>query len=248
MAAQRKLAIMARQASESLRRGWRDLQAATSGTVRAAVDPSRGVILSIYVDRPGMWERVEKGEKVGYVIIAVGVLGAAVAVWQFFYLFVVRVRVRRQLRDLDRLKDDNPLGRVLLAFKGDPSSIEEDAEIAELRITEAVLRETPRLERFQAFLRLAVAAGPLLGLIGCVIGMIITFQSVTEAGSSDPKLMANGISQAMVATVLGIGIAVPLLFANALLVSLSRYVLQILDEQTTGILAETLERRKNLAA
>ena len=92
----------------------------------------------------------------------------------------------------------------------------------ELRISEAVLREVPRLERFQAFLRLAVAAGPLLGLIGTVIGMIITFQSITESGSSDPRLMANGIGQAMIATVLGLGIAIPLLFINACLASMSR--------------------------
>jgi len=105
-----------------------------------------------------------------------------------------------------------------------------------------VRREVPRLERFQSFLRLAVAAGPLLGLIGTVIGMIITFQSITESGSSDPRLMANGIGQAMIATVLGLGIAVPLLFINAGLASMSRYVVQVLDEQSTGLLAERLER------
>ncbi len=125
--------------------------------------------------------------------------------------------VSRQLKHLDRPTANNPLGRVLLAFKGDKGKIEEDADVAELRITEAVLREVPKLERFQAFLRLCVAAGPLLGLIGTVVGMILTFQSITESGSSDPKLMATGIGQAMIATVLGLGIAIPLLFAGALL-------------------------------
>jgi biopolymer transport protein ExbB len=104
-----------------------------------------------------------------------------------------------------------------------------------------VLREVPRLERFQSFLRLAVAAGPLLGLIGTVVGMIITFQSITESGSSDPRLMATGISQAMIATVLGLGIAIPLLFANAWLSSMSRSIVQVLDEQSTGLLAEVME-------
>jgi biopolymer transport protein ExbB len=102
----------------------------------------------------------------------------------------------------------------------------------------------PRLERFQAFLRLCVAAGPLLGLIGTVVGMIFTFQSITESGSSDPKLMATGIGQAMIATVLGLGIAIPLLFAGALLTSLSKSVVQILDEQSAGILAENLEKQR----
>ena len=149
-----------------------------------------------------------------------------------------------QLKNLERPTANNPLGRVLLAFKGDKAKIEEDSDGAELRITEAVLREVPKLERFQAFLRLCVAAGPLLGLIGTVVGMIITFQSITESGSSDPRLMAHGISAAMIATVLGLGIAIPLLFANAGLASMSRTMVQILDEQSTGMLAESLERAK----
>jgi biopolymer transport protein ExbB len=129
----------------------------------------------------------------------------------------------------------------LATFKGELEGKEQDPEVIELRISEAVLKEVPKLERFQSFLRLAVAAGPLLGLIGTVIGMIITFQSITESGSSDPKLMAAGISQAMIATVLGLGIAIPLLFANAWLVSISKSIIQILDEQSTGLLAERLE-------
>ena len=133
---------------------------------------------------------------------------------------------------------------MLTAVRTDPDTIEEDAEVVELRVSEAVLREVPKLERFQSFLRLAVAAGPLLGLVGTVIGMIITFQSITESGSSDPRLMANGIGQAMIATVLGLGIAVPLLFINAGLASMSRHVVQILDEQSTGLLAESLERAR----
>ena len=116
----------------------------------------------------------------------------------------------------------------------------------ELRISEAVLKEVPKVERFQAFLRLAVAAGPLLGLVGTVVGMIITFQSITESGSSDPKLMAHGIGAAMMATVLGLGIAIPLLFINAGLATMSRGVVQVLDEQSNGLLAEHIERKAGL--
>ena len=93
-------------------------------------------------------------------------------------------------------------------------------------------------------LRLGVAAGPLLGLIGTVVGMIITFQSITESGSSDPKLIATGIGQAMIATVLGLGIAIPLLFANAVLASLSKGIAQTLDEQAVGMLAESIEKQR----
>jgi biopolymer transport protein ExbB len=239
-----KLGVLSRQPPGDLTRLARELQEARSGHVEAAVDPSRGVLLSMIVQRPSVLERIQKGEAVGYVIIAVGLIGAGLALYQGLYLLRTSRAVRRQLAQLDRPSRDNPLGRVLTSVQVDADSIEESAEVVELRVSEAVLREVPKLERFQSFLRLAVAAGPLLGLVGTVIGMIITFQSITESGSSDPRLMANGIGQAMIATVLGLGIAVPLLFVNAGLASMSRHVVQILDEQSTGLLATSLERAR----
>jgi biopolymer transport protein ExbB len=224
-----------------------EFEDAESGYMRAVVDQTRGVLLGLYVERPTLMERVELGETIGYVIIVVGAVGVVLFVIQLVHLTMVRIAVRRQIKNLDQPRPDNPLGRVLLAFKGDARNIEEDADIAELRISEAVLHEVPKLERSQAYLRLAVAAGPLLGLIGTVWGMILTFQSITESGSADPKLMATGIGQAMIATVLGLGIAIPLLFANALLNSMSRTVVQMLDEQSAGILAESIERRRRRA-
>jgi biopolymer transport protein ExbB len=218
--------------------------AATSGYAQAVVDSARGVLLDLYVERPTNLERIESGELIGLIIITVGALGALAFVVQLIHLVFVRVAVSGQLKSLDRPTANNPLGRVLLAFKGDKAKIEENSDVAELRITEAVLREAPKLERFQAFLRLCVAAGPLLGLIGTVVGMIITFQSITESGSSDPKLMATGIGVAMIATVLGLFVAIALLFANALLNSLSRGIVQVLDEQSAGMLAESIERQR----
>jgi biopolymer transport protein ExbB len=243
----KQLAVLPRQPPRPLVDMAGDVHTAESGYVRSIIDPSRGVLLSLYVQRPGLWERIQHGEAVGYVIIVVGIIGALCALFQFLYLVRVRWAVTRQLGHLEKPTSDNPLGRVLASFRGDAARIEEDAELAELRISEAVLREVPRLERFQPFLRLAVAAGPLLGLVGTVIGMIITFQSITESGSSDPKLMAHGIGQAMIATVLGLGVAIPLLFANAGLASLSRSIVQILDEQSTGLLAEHIEAKRRRA-
>jgi biopolymer transport protein ExbB len=83
----------------------------------------------------------------------------------------------------------------------------------------------------------------LLGLIGTVIGMIITFQSITASGTSDPKLMAHGIGQAMIATVLGLGIAIPLLFINSGLATLSRSIIHVLEEQSTQLLASRLKQK-----
>ncbi|HEY8521898.1 MAG TPA: MotA/TolQ/ExbB proton channel family protein [Gammaproteobacteria bacterium] len=221
------------------RRIARDLQntPAGSGHVAAVADPARGSLLGLYVERPNWIERIERGEAVGYVIIAVGLIGLVVALIQYAYLIFTRLAVARQLRNMSTPRSDNPLGRVMIAFR---SGVKpgESRELAELRLSEAVLREMPKLERFQSFLRLAVAAGPLLGLIGTVIGMIITFKAITAAGSSDPRLMAQGIGQAMIATVLGLGIAIPLLFINAGLTALSRGITHILDEYSHELLAE----------
>jgi biopolymer transport protein ExbB len=244
LASRKSLTYLNGELASEFRDIGRELQAAPPGTDyhRAVVDPASGALLGLYVERPNLVQRIEEGEVVGYVIIAVGIIGVLLAVFQALYLVVTRLAVSSQLKNLDDPRPNNPLGRVLLAFRGDGTRIE-NSELAELRISEAVLREVPRLERFQSFLRLAVAAGPLLGLIGTVIGMIITFRAIVASGTSDPRLMAQGIGQAMIATVLGLGIAIPLLFINAGLATLSRTVTQILDEQSQALLAENVQQR-----
>jgi len=223
----------------------RTLQSAVGGTgyTKAVVDPARGALLGMYVERPGVIKRIQQGEAVAYVIVAVGILGVVLALFQALYLVATRFAVVSQLKNLNNPSKNNPLGRVLLSFRGDGKRVE-NSELAELRISEAVLREVPKLERFQSFLRLAVAAGPLLGLIGTVIGMIITFRAIVASGSSDPKLMATGIGQAMINTVLGLSIAIPLLFINAGLATLSRFVTQTLDEQSQSLLAESVKQKQ----
>ena len=236
---QNQLSVMPRQLGPRRTGIAEDLQEATEGHVKALVDPSRGPLLGMVSERPNLVERIQHGEVVGYVIVLVGLIGALNALGQYIYLFITRASVAAQLRNLSNPNKNNPLGRVLLAFRGDgkePSS----AEVAELRLSEAVLREVPKLQRFQSFLRLLVAAGPLLGLVDTVIGMIITFHAITASGSSDPKLMAHGIGQAMIATVLGLGIAIPLLFLNQGLTALSNGITQILDEQSQALLADQL--------
>jgi biopolymer transport protein ExbB len=228
-----------RQPSPEFVRTARNLQAAnpSEGYQMSVVDPSRGALLGLYVQRPDVIERIENGEVVGWVIVFVAILGIILAAIQYLYLFITSAKMRSQMRNLDNPKASNPLGRLLLSAAGKGN---ETAEVVELRISDSVLREMPRLERFQSFLRLAVAAGPLLGLIGTVIGMIVTFESITASGSSDPKLMAHGIGQAMIATVLGLSAAIPLLFLNTGLAAISRGLLNTLEEQGTNLLARKL--------
>ncbi len=222
-----------------------DFEEEGSGYHAMVIDPTRGVLLNLFSQRPSMVDRIVEGEAVNWLILAIGLIGTIIAVYQFSYLLMTSNKVNRQLANLNQLSTDNPLGRVLLAFRGNNApGTNEDSEVIELRVSEAVLKELPPLERGQSFLKLGVAAGPLLGLVGTVVGMIHTFQVITESGSGDPKLMAAGISMAMIATLLGLGIAIPLLFANSALQSRSKRVIQILDEQSTGLLAELIEKRR----
>jgi biopolymer transport protein ExbB len=205
------------------------------------VDPSRGSLLTIEGEKPGLIERIRQGGVVGYVIIVIGLSGIVLALVQMLYLERVGRRMRAQLGAVDAPSHDNPLGRVLGVFRDDQTVQEDDPELLELRLSEAVLKEMPALERGQSILRLFAAAAPLLGLLGTVTGMIVTFQTITIFGTGDPKLMADGISQALVTTVLGLVAAIPLLFINALLATRARSLVQILDEQSAGLLAQRLE-------
>ena len=237
-----QLNVLARQPGGDLRNLAEDFsEPEDGGSAPILIDPSRGELLNLNGDRPTVWERIDQGGVIAYIILVIGAIGFAAAVFQLFYLLRASSAVNRQLQNLSAPVDDNPLGRVLGVLRTESS---QDPELLELHLSEAVLRETPRLERFQQLLRMIIAAGPLLGLLGTVGGMIITFQVITEIGAADPKAMAGGISQAMVATLLGLGIAIPLLFINSFLSSRSRVLVQMLDEQAAGMLAQRLERSR----
>lgn len=209
------------------------------------VDPSSGGIMQMKISAPTWEQRLEIGGVVVKVILVILIIGLILFLIQLARLVYVRVRFSQQLRDLGNLKKNNPLGRVLRSFNADPETIEEESGAAELRITEAVLKEEPKLTRFQSYLRLAVASGPLLGLIGTVTGMILTFQTITATGSADPRLMATGIGHAMIATVVGLVCAIVLLFGVTLLKALSDGMMQTLEKESNGMLAEELEKQRN---
>ena len=206
---------------------------------RVVMDPSQGQVMEVLAQQPSLLERFQQGGAVGYVVVTLGVLGLLAAVLQYAYLVWVSLAVRRQLSDLDHPRDDNPLGRVirrLASLSGDHAP-----EALEARLDEALLAEQPRLERGQPLVKLLAAVAPLLGLLGTVTGMIGTFQAITVFGTGDPQMMAGGISQALVTTVLGLITAVPLLFAHTALASRSRTLVGVIEGRASAALAERLE-------
>jgi biopolymer transport protein ExbB len=215
-----------------------DLQDAKSGVVPFALDPTGGSILGLLVQAPDTSEQVHQGGAVGYVILGVGLLALLIAIERFISLLLVGGKIRRQLKD-SVARDDNPLGRVM-KVKDDYPHVAYDT--LELKLSEAILREMPKITRNLTLIKIISVVAPLLGLLGTVTGMINTFQAITLFGTGDPKLMAGGISQALVTTVLGLVVAIPTVFIYTLLNTRSKGLLLILQEQSAGIIAERSEK------
>ena len=159
------------------------------------------------IGTPSLSERVQQGGLVGYVIIALGIAGLALVAERLVSLGLVGSKIKAQIGQ-EKADTGNPLGRVLAVYEANPNA---DVETLELKLDEAILKETPALERGATMIKVLSAVAPLLGLLGTVTGMIATFQAITLFGTGDPKLMAGGISTALVTTVLGLIMAIPLL-------------------------------------
>lgn len=214
------------------------LENAASNPVKFAMDPTGGSILGLLVQAPDLGERIDQGGTVGYIILALGAIGLIIALERFITLTLMGGKVKRQMKQ-DQPNDNNPLGRVMAVQRKYPDV---DTETLELKLSEAILREVPKIQRNLTFIKIISVVAPLMGLLGTVTGMINTFQAITLFGTGDPKLMAGGISQALVTTVLGLVVAIPMTLLFATLNTRSRHIVHILQEQASGIIAERSER------
>jgi len=221
-----------------------DLQNASPGEVTdMAIDGTRGAILAQVVRSPTLQERQRQGGPVGNVIIALGIFGVLFSLWKGIVLLIRGNAIKRQLKR-DDASESNALGRVMKVYQDDP---DQDVETLELKLDEAILRETAPLESGLPLIKVLYVIAPLVGLLGTVVGMIVTFQQITLFGTGDPRMMANGISMALITTVLGLMVAIPLTIIHSLLHSRARALIQILEEQAAGIIARLAERRHGSA-
>lgn len=214
------------------------VNAAAGSIVHAPLDYTKGTILEMVVQTPSVKDKIKQGKTVGYVIIGLGVFGLLLALGKFLSLFVSGSKINKQLKNKTP-SSGNALGRIMHIYTDNPDS---DVETLELKMDEAILRETAPLESGLSFIKVMYVIAPLLGLLGTVVGMIATFQMITLFGTGDPKSMAGGISQALVTTVLGLVVAIPLTILHSVLQSMARRQTQILEEQSAGIIARIAEK------
>lgn len=239
-----KLAELPRQPSGGAGAAAAALADATSGLSQFGIDPTGptgGSFLAAIIDTPTLEERWHQGGYVGYAITAVGVFAFLLAIVRVIMLTMMGAAVNSQLKS-GEAKANNPLGRVLLVSQENPNI---DTETLELKMAEAVLRETPKLEAGLTLLKIIAAVAPLMGLLGTVTGMIITFQAITIFGAGDPKAMAGGISSALITTVLGLLVAIPTVLLHTVVNGRAQKIIHILNEQATGIVAERAEAAGN---
>jgi biopolymer transport protein ExbB len=234
-----KLTELARQPASRYLSTVAHFETATAGLEPIAIDPSRGTILSMLIQTPNLDERIRQGGIVGYVTIALGVVGFAYALYRIVVLTIASRRIRAQVAEPSKLDRGNALGRVLAVYLDNQQT---DVESLELRLDEAILKESASLLRGATFVKVLSVIAPLLGLLGTVTGMILTFQMITLFGAGDPKLMAGGISQALVTTVLGLVMAIPLTLLHSMIAERGKTLVQILEEHSVGIVAEHAER------
>lgn len=205
----------------------------SSETINFSIDPTRGQLLALLVQAPDLRGRIAQGGIIGYLIIGLGVIAFLTALYRLISLTTTTRKIQQQLHALDE-PGDNPLGRILKVYEQDK---EWETEALELKLGEAVLRELPQVNSGLGFLKIVAAVAPLMGLLGTVTGMIITFQAITLFGAGDPKLMAGGISQALVTTVLGLTVAIPTLLMHQLVHTRAKRISEVLEQEAVALVA-----------
>lgn len=203
-----------------------------------SIDPRRGELYAQLEQQASLKQRLEQGGVVGFIIILLLVLGILIALLQGAFLLRSRQQIYKQLKTPEQVQD-NPLGRVLSVFN---EELSHNIEALELRILEAVMDEQHRLERGLPLIKLFAALAPMLGLLGTVTGMIETFQSITQFGNADPRLLASGISMALVTTVLGLIAAMPLLLLHNVLNTQVETIRNVIEKQGVGLVAQQAEK------
>jgi len=211
----------------------------TSGYSPLYVDPSRGAILTLETRKKTLMQFYHEGAEVGYAITVLLIIGLLIALERMIVLGNMSSKISAQEKNLDQPNDNNPLGRLLKVYFDNKSV---DAETLELKLDEAILRETPKVDRGINLIKMFAAIAPLMGLLGTVIGMIMTFQTIMLFGTGDPKIMAGNISLALVTTALGLICALPLILIHSIVAGKSKSVLQKLDEQSAGLIAAIAEK------
>ncbi len=229
-----------------------------SGGQKIYADISGGESVSQLAQKTTLADQIRSGGVLVIPIAIVGIIALVLIIERIIFLGKVRqntdkmmTEVTRQVQQghfekalaIARPYEKRPTGGVLMAGL---LHADQPGEILENCISEAILRQTPRLERFLNALKVLAAVSTLLGLLGTVTGMINTFQVITVHGTGDPRLMAGGISEAMVTTQVGLAVAIPVMMMAAFLSGRARRISLDMEEKGLSLIAALLQRKQDM--
>ena len=243
--ASRQFFALARRPPLMMRRG---LDRYLDGDAEAvAFDFSRGAALRQLASRATLVDNVKNGGAIVWPILVIGLFALAIALERTFFLNRVHANTDRlmgRVNELADLGDWAGCEAILARYHGKPvcnvlqaglGAINERRETLESVLQEAILKELPRLERFLPALNIMGAVAPLLGLLGTVTGMIATFQAITLHGAGDPRMMSGGISEALVTTMLGLAVAIPVMLAHTFLRRRLEHIVGDMEEKAVAL-------------
>jgi len=215
--------------------------ASTAQTARLLADDKRPDVLDVLLfddpsqamekqDEKGFREQLEAGGLIAKIILGLGVLGAILVLLRVVYLLMFSSDTQKITAKVNREMKEGNLDSALKICERKVSSasrviaatlrnLDRDRDHIEDVISESILYESSRIDRFGTFIVVIAAVSPLLGLLGTVTGIISTFDIITEFGTGDPKLLSSGISEALLTTKFGLMVAIPLLLLGNMLSS-----------------------------
>ncbi len=211
------------------------------------IDVSRGGALRQITHKQTFTDQVKKGGLLVWPILGLGLLALFIGLERTLFLGRVHANTDKVMGKVNTLAAsgrwedcDNmvrnekkiPVYNVLRTGLGARS---EDRETLESILQEAILKELPRLERFLPMLNIMGAVAPLLGLLGTVTGMISTFHVITLYGTGDPRMMSGGISTALVTTMLGLTVAIPIMLVYTFLCRQVEHVIGDMEEKAVAL-------------
>lgn len=196
-------------------------------------DGTMGKAIEVAAARESLMETIEKGGIVGHAILLLGAISFAIAAFKVWEVSRVRVPSRAVI---NAILDDLLHGRreeatrKADAIPGEAGGLvrmgvlmfDEKRRVLEEALFEKLLAVKPKLERFLPFLALTAAAGPLMGLLGTVLGIIKTFKAMALYGTGNAKNFSAGISEALITTAEGLIVAIPVLVIHGMLKSYAK--------------------------
>ncbi|MBL9136016.1 MAG: MotA/TolQ/ExbB proton channel family protein [Verrucomicrobiales bacterium] len=219
----------------------------STGKGRVGVDPTLGNASKLAALKESLYEKLEKGGWAMIPLLALGLFALLIAVVKWFQLSRFQLAKERDLETVLRHVEEGekdkalahartisgPAGEILVAAV---EHVDEKKEYIEEVLYEKMLGARIKLERGLPFLALTATTGPLLGLLGTVMGMIATFKLISSFGSGDPKVLAAGISEALIATATGMTVAIPALLLHAFLSRMAKGIIGSMEQTAVGFI------------